>query len=436
MGTLRKPIQQVSCDVEALADRRRPNETPALIEQVHMDDYSQEAYGNMEGVMAVLYAAGTSFCESVGKMGFTISSKSVVFASCRKIAKGLQALFHRGGIPVEVVTNAEHLGFGRCGQGGSTRATIKKRFAKAARRNARIAWLAKRTKRARHFFKTGTVALASYGSSVAGLCPMLQYKLDAMAVAACGRPGLSPCRTTVVWQELGSIPSVVKLVDMIKDFVAAWQTFSDNEKVMVARAWSSQLWRRRCNTHKPNWWHARDAIGSVMAIIVQASWTPTQPVKWRDASGSELADISSSPVHLSEVLTNLRQSLQQARKRQASSHFCGQGLEQGVPCFHAVTAAKRTIRKHHLAQACGLLDRVVMGGAHVGERCKLNQQCRLCGASCETAAHRYYTCPQLAAAAEATNEFTHHWITKTTWLARVAAGHDYQPSLVSGDSST
>ena len=145
-----------------------------------------------------------------------------------------------------------------------------------------------------------------------------------MAAAACGKSGTA-CNITTVWQELGHIPSVEKLVEMVKEFAIVHQSLSHEEKVMLARAWSAQLWRRRQAAHKTNWWHAKDSVGAVMAIACQAGWTPAQPVRWSAPDAPNLCLDPGQQVMFADVLTKLREALLRTKWPREGCAMCQPG---------------------------------------------------------------------------------------------------------------
>ena len=114
--------------------------------------------------------------------------------------------------------DAEHIGHNRVADGNRGRMykALKGRVAKAAKRNRRVANLAKTTLKTTCLYKTGTVATATFSTTSLGLSPELQMKLDKMAWAACQISGLSPCSTTTVWMALVYMPFVGTLLAFMR----------------------------------------------------------------------------------------------------------------------------------------------------------------------------------------------------------------------------
>ena len=62
-----------------------------------------------------------------------------------------------------------------------------------------------------------------------------------MALQSCTITGLTPCKVTTVFQQIGYIPSVEILVQFARDFTKVRISLQSEDKVRLARAWSTKL---------------------------------------------------------------------------------------------------------------------------------------------------------------------------------------------------
>jgi hypothetical protein len=176
---------------------------------VHVDDIKQQITGTKEEVMKQGIEAGTARVTAIQDKGFTISSKSCIISSSKEVARSLQKYFrHNLAVQTTIPKVAEHLGHARTHRRSLVHSIIRKRFAKASKRVAKIRCLAKQDKRAARLFRTGANPMATYEASVIGLCPTLQRTLDAMAVRTTIGWGFQPDKNCVLNMAVGTIPSV------------------------------------------------------------------------------------------------------------------------------------------------------------------------------------------------------------------------------------
>ena len=111
-------------------------DAPEVRMLVHVDDFSQEATGSRTGVTEALREAGEAFIDETEAAGLTISSKSLIVASCKGVARRLRAAFISKGIVVQIAAAGEHLGVWRSSPRGRTFVGLKSRFKKARKRHS------------------------------------------------------------------------------------------------------------------------------------------------------------------------------------------------------------------------------------------------------------------------------------------------------------
>ena len=303
---LKRPITKAAQAEENWRTSRRSQgyadeDSPIVKMMVHVDDFSQEASGSASGILQALTIAGESFIAGAQSSGFSISSKSVVVSTSPKVAKTLQKVFRRQGVEIQVATSAEHLGHNRTnGRIGALHGGLKKRFQRARTRNQRIALLSRHTPKAKRLFTTGTMPVACYSSPAVGLNLQLQCELDSLAYQACSKHVLNPCSMTVLWNELGQIPSVERLVDFVRDFMVVWKSLTMPIQQGLESAWEQEKRRQELHPERSGWSTVSDTVGAMVAVLRQAHWMPHSPTKWSTDKGKK-ATFSDDPVATATV---------------------------------------------------------------------------------------------------------------------------------------
>ena len=402
---------------------------------VHVDDVAQEACGTEDEVRSQLVEAGTIFVEIMLRQGQTMSSKSVVVSTSRQVSTAVVKYFLQNfGLKLNAAKSSDHLGVLRTNGYTTSFSTVRKRFGRAKKRNARVKWLVKKDRRASKLFSSGVAPQACYGTASTGLSLALQKQLDSMCLCSLGYQGYQPCRTSAVFGRLGYLPSVETLLKTTRSFINAWKTLSESERAETTRAWRA-LWPSIKTLPSTNWKAARCTLTAVMMVLQQAGWTSELPHVWHNRDMSAYGVISTSDGLINEdILEALRKDLYAIHWHTAASHHGGQGLESGEPDFSAVHQVIKLLRKHEQHRAADCAWYVAVGGSSVGNRKSTDNACPACGAP-DSVLHRW-SCRELLKTAD---EFIQKWLRKTSWVLgpeRIsrflmgAAGTNHEPQVL------
>ena len=128
--------------------------------------------------------------------------------------------------------------------------------------------------------------------------------------------------------------------------------------------------------------------------------------------------------HHGNAIASHRTSRMRKKWSRAALHHNGGGLTEGEPSPHAYTEARKSGCKLGRHKAARLLWRSTTGGAAIGEMLHIIKRGRACG-EIETAWHRYYGCPRLAAPSD--DDFAVSWPRKTDWLKQASTRCTSEP---------
>ena len=392
----------------------------------HVDDYSQEAGGDADGIFKTLTCAGRVFCRKAVAAKFRISSKSVVVSTSRELGQALQTFFRRElQVTIQVRSASQHLGHNRTNGQKILYSNMTKRFEAAKVRNRRVGILANHSWQAQNLFKSGTMPAASFSSTSLGMSTKLQDQLDSMAAASCGSAGLRPCHATIVWLRMGYVPSVHIVVTFLQEYVSVINDMQQADLDGLATAWRIES-AHSYDSHDP-WRHVTHSLAAVIAAVRQAGFTPTSYRQW--SNHQDELTITSDPVHMADFFAKIRDALMQVVWDKASQRPDGHGLAQGKPCFDAVLKARRICLRNNRPDLARMVDRVAAGGATVGSKLTVNKKCIFCGCANDTARHRYHEC-QKALSGDISDDFAAEWLKKTSWVPAAARRHGYEPGCM------
>ena len=95
------------------------------------------------------------------------------------------------------------------------------------------------------------------------------------------------------------------------------------------------------------------------------------------------------------LLAEARESMYESFWKQASNHYDGEGLEQGVPHTEALEQAMKFSRKKGRQDLSNLVLQVAAGGTTTGDRRRTNSSCPVCGHT-DSSEHRLFHCARMA----------------------------------------
>ena len=86
-------------------------------------------------------------------------------------------------------------------------------------------------------------------------------------------------------------------------------------------------------------------LGATVCTLAQNEWTPSLPSYWVAPGGEQAAALGTVPFHAREMVAAFRLSMESSVWRDAASHFCGKGLEEGPPDLSPLRAAAAQLRR-------------------------------------------------------------------------------------------
>lgn len=382
---------------------------------IHVDHVSQN-FSDLSEQRLIRRAvtAGAAFAKSAVAKKLVISNKSVVVATSISAARRIAEALRRQGLPVKAELKADDLGVG-VAPGRRSAKTLNKRLKIGVSRASRAALLRRAAGPAAYkLFATGDLPQQTYAHAVAGLAPLQQKKVLRAATIVTGKAGFQACPHSTAWTKLGRLPTAQLLVDQIRLWTEIWQTTADRAEVV--RAWRLIREALAPETARRAWQQTHGPIGATILALKQIGWEPAQADYWV-ASGERIATLSASEPHaVQDIVSTFSHDAHARVWQDASAHFLGSGLEQGVPSFDLAKAARsklqRAADKHKAARSVAdraghpreqaeflpyalrlrALAAINTGGATVGCRYTPPRPCMRCGVLNETPEHRYFLC--------------------------------------------
>ena len=176
-------------------------------------------------------------------------------------------------------------------------------------------------------------------------------------------------------------------MDVVANYSRYLATLTYANKVELQGAWHKVL--ARGDPADP-WRCAKCTLSSVQAVVWQAGWSPTHYDMWFNADGDR-KDLGVGREFDDDVIRELRASLYAAKWKDASSHYCGDGLQHGVPQLDAVEEVARSFAKKGRPDLAKICKQVAWGASTTRDRNLHNTTCPVCG-GCDSAEHRTYQC--------------------------------------------
>ena len=237
---------------------------------------------------------------------------------------------------------------------------------------------------------------------------------------------IHPDTTAALWLHYGEIPSVELAVQQVTQWISFIRTgqFDSNRlsiawhKIVAALA---KVPTRNLSAK------VSDPIAAIVATLRRARWTPSAPHIWHDEVGHPTSVVSAMDAGI--TIRKFKESAHAMEWDNSEQHsFAGEGMGK-QPCFGDYKRAKAKLVKMERYAEARALTIIAAGGANLGCRFERNNQCRRCGFSPETPAHRYYSCPHLQKAFK-DDPVASEWIQKTQWLVSKAKRDGYSPECL------
>ena len=380
---------------------------------VHVDDVHQLVIADSEDA-AVRRARreGLRIATGFVRSGLTVSPKSVVTASTKRLANLVATSLGRAGQPVASVAQAEDLGVPTASGARRAVGAFRKRLQRGIRRSIRVRQLARKNPKASKLYVTGVRPQQSYGAPIHGVAPR---QLHAMrrAAALCASPaGAQPCITTMLAWRLGPRrdPAAAVPLEQVSMWMRLWARSSEDQRCQLRTAWARAL--PRVLLGGVRWARVTGPMQATIAVLGQAGWHPVAPDRWISAEGTEYAELDWAPHANVAILEALRESFEAAAWKTAATHFLGRGLESGTPSLAPAESARQWLRRRERWSEVKALDRIVCGGVWVESRRHQPTPCEQCGEPQATMFHRYWSCPCLRNHADEV-------VQETQWMERL-----------------
>ena len=190
-------------------------------------------------------------------------------------------------------------------------------------------------------FATGVRLQATYGHMCVGLASRQRATILRAAKKVAGPGGLAPCGYCLVFLRLGILPTVQVQKDQIKLWLQLWKRSEDRSGLTKAwRVFRDQL----VELPEPKAWEKTiGPIGATIMVLRAAGWQPLQPDRW-NAPQDRCAILNAKEPHADgDILEAVSLDLEKQMWKEASKHFMGSGLEQGIPCFEPAKIARRKL---------------------------------------------------------------------------------------------
>ncbi len=376
----------------------------------HVDDVSQVVIGDTEAaVVARSRLEGSRIANAFVNSGLTISPKSMVTASSKRLANLVASALGRAGQAIEPVAAAEDLGVSTACGARRVVGALKKRLARGLARSKKVRSLVRINSGASKLYATGVRPQQSYGGSVIGVAPSQIRIMRRAAVCSASSAGAQPCTATIIAWRLGpqSDPAVTTPLEQVRLWMRLWARADKKERKEMRGAWARAL--PRILLGGLHWERVSGPLQATIAVLGQVGWHPVEPNRWIDASGTEYAELEWSSFANTGILDRLTRAFETCTWTSASGHYLGGGLESGIPTLDPARAARKWFLKQERWKEVKALDCVVCGGVWAEHRHGGNETCSRCGAQDVGAYHRYWSCPELGS-------ITDEAVSRTQWM--------------------
>ena len=145
------------------------------------------------------------------------------------------------------------------------------------------------------------------------------------------------------------------------------------------------------------WQRVQGPMAAVVATLYDLGWSPHEPAKWTDPSGTMWEFDPQGPGVKVKVQDLVTKYIEKSLWQRASEHYCGKGLENGAD----LTIAKRMrakLLKNGDAKTTGLLDMFIQGSGWPPARraaagMPVEATCTFCKEAAGTLLHQLWECP-------------------------------------------
>ncbi|CAK0808398.1 unnamed protein product, partial [Prorocentrum cordatum] len=397
-----------------------------------VDDTVARAEGKLEHVRSTILGVAESLKAGLDEQHLQVPGKTVGIASHPQLAKDLHRALARRGVPCAATNHAVGLGVDTAaGRVRTQRRALTRRKAGQCQfrrifRTRRHAQLSRVTKA---LWPTAALPRSTYGHQAFGLAPSAIPRLRrGAALSAAGKgPGWRP---TSIFATLhgDKEPGLELRRQLLGEWLDLWRR-APQLRSRIGCAWRSVLAKLVSAGPKRRWRAVRGPMAALMAMLLDAGWSPTTARSWTTASGVErrLPGHEDLDMDTSAVQDGFVVDLTRAMWSVASKHLHGDDLCEGAD---ATLIARE--QQHYLSR--GQMDMyaqniVVISG---GQWPRVRQReagyelesvtCRRCGHEDETLHRRIWSC--LANRGRKEHDSTNHHL-----AGQASVQHESQPSL-------
>jgi hypothetical protein len=367
-----------------------------------VDDMVARCEGTSRLVLRWLGAAAKDLVKLLENTDLVVSyDKTIIGGTSAGLVLQMQQALAKEGIKFKISLNKEVKGLG-VGQGGGRKRscrTWKGRLLKACGR-ARRALKLKVTGAARKLIATGAIPAAAYGASC-GIAPTSIHKLRLLAARATVGAGTACCLTTAL--AFDGKPFADPGVRLRCEAILTW--IRTLRKMPTARSASLEaVWQRTLHTFaglegKSLWRTVRGPLGATIAALLEAGWSPGEPLCWKDELG-DTWDMYDDEFGLGELKARLAEAFQAGYWRKATSSRHCADLGGGVD-FTVIRKVLRQMTNAKQHTQHNVLMSIATGSSWTAERLATAGKmgppvCYRCGAAGLTDWHAFLECPTFA----------------------------------------
>jgi len=359
-----------------------------------VDDVKLYCEGTKDFIMEQAIPAVKFFVASILNLKFVFSAKSVILASCPRLAHAAVSAAAEHGVSIKKALKAVDLGVDISVGKRRSIAKFRQRQAAANARNKRVARLGRRTIKAKIYLQA-VVPQRTYGFEVVGISPTSVASISAAhAVHLGSKPGC--CSTTVVALEstLGD-PGVSLYQRKFLHHIAFWLR-EGHLRRRLATTWDHFRGLFQGSQAKQRWRFVNGPTASTVAMLIDIGWQPIASDHWIGPDGQAWS-LTEQPGDLRDFVAAVVNSVLSNRWRRASSHRFGAGLAD-VPDLHVPKKFLAMLRRQGRHQEARLLVLIMAAGLWTNSRAVeagylTSKLCPLCGVFDDHEQHRVYgTC--------------------------------------------